>query len=394
MPRSPLRFLRAVLPILLVAALAVDVPTLAQTPDDASDGVVLVHTLAGTTAADKIDACIQIFAASPDPAGTCDARGLPGGDIDFRIMVNVPGLQILLGGGKYELLNDGGFRLTADHTSLEGLGDHTHLDGSAKTGASAAVDVWNAGGQTVVGARVRNLRITGVRTEDPQDGYTSVRVRNGRYVLFEALTVSDQDKAALAVADSEEVLVTGNAVSEITGNGIQVTGTSRRVQIFNNRFSRVGLKAAVSSSFGAVTIIGSDEDGPAPSWIRVAENTIRHYGGAGIRVTRWGDSIPSEVQIVNNQIDQVAPELINFEDPRATKDGECIGVSGNNIQILGNRARGAYVNGIAIWLNTPNGTIENITVSGNTVSNSSQMPGSGNVHHGVALILKEGLAHN
>ncbi|MCG8456739.1 MAG: hypothetical protein MI919_10705, partial [Holophagales bacterium] len=38
--------------------------------------------------------------------------------------------------------------------------------------------------------------------------------------------------------------------------------------------------------------------------------------------------------------------------------------------------------------------IENIVVAGNTISNSSQMPGAGNVHHAVGMIIKQGLARN
>jgi len=49
---------------------------------------------------------------------------------------------------------------------------------------------------------------------------------------------------------------------------------------------------------------------PAPSWVRVAENAIHDYGGGGIRVTRIADNVPSEIQIVDHQINHIAPELI------------------------------------------------------------------------------------
>lgn len=381
---------------LLISALLIfgGIDSEAQTPDDASDGVVLVHTLPGANAGNKIFNCVQMFAhafaESGEPAGTCDARGLPGGEIRFRVYLNVEGLKLILGNGTYTITEDGGFVLSADNVVLTGQGNGTHLDAFAKTGPTEVIKIGNLD-QRIHGARLQNLKITGKRTGP---GYVLVQSINTMDTKIESVTAMNTVKSAIKIMDSSDAWITRCSISNVAAYGILISGSSQRVQISNNRVARAGLDASSQNGIGGIAVLGSSDDGPAPSWVRIAENTIHQYGGAGIRVTRIQESIPREVQIVDNQIDSMATELINYTDPRETKDGEGIAISGSNIQILGNRVHAAYVNGILIWSNIDGSTIENITVAGNTISNSSQMPGTGNVHHAVELLIKQGMARN
>ena len=370
-------------------------PASAQTPDDATDGVILVETLAGATAGAKIDSCIQIFAAGNDPAGVCDARGLAGGVIDSRIRINVEGLTVLLGSETFTITGEGGFRLAADRTTLEGQGDATVLDASTRTGLSAVLDLWNPNGPRVDGPTARYLKITGVHAGTSGLGFSLARAVRTSNATIQGLTFEDTDQTAVNVSDSVDTLVEGCTITEATNYGILVRGSSERVRVLNNVISRAGLGAGNGViGLGAIAIFGDADDAPAPSGVLVEGNRVDNYGGGGVRVTRRGLSIPEHIRIIGNYIDGIAPDVINSAEPRATPDGEGIGVSGNHIEILNNRVDKAYVNGIAVFLDQAAGTIEDITIAQNRVSNSSQMPGGGNIHNGVGLIIRSGHASN
>lgn len=396
---------------LVMASLAASDRVTAQT--SASDGVIDVSQLPGLTLGNRLSNCIQEFKNDIGAeffhfaGGTCDARRERGGTIGFKLVIEVPNLTILLGSGVHTLTGLGGFRLLAPGITISGQGSGTYFETSGRTASAPVFDIQGGvayrdldGDLTndpvpVFGVILSAFEVEGVRTDTISSSLPQlVRFREISQSRLENVVLRTNDSAAVVVRDSEHVQVVGNTVSDIYTNGILVAGTSRHVDIVQNTVVRTGFAALLQSSFGSITVIADSTTGTAPSWIRMSGNTVRDYGGAGLRVTRIGAAIPEHIQIMNNRVESSSNALVSAAGSGTLRDGECIGVTGNHIQIIGNRVDRAYVNGIAVFSDAPEVIVEDIIIANNIISNSSQMPGAFNIHHGIALILPDGLARD
>ena len=398
--------------IVLVASLpALTIGAWAQT--SASNGTIDVSLLLpGTSSGARIANCVSIFAidfaTNPPPStgqyagGTCDASGLRDGVIDSTILVDVPNVRILLGAGTLTINSGSGFKITAEGVSIEGQGNATLLDAEGRQSTTPVIEV-NLTSNVVLS----DLQIRG----DVATSFFLVSLRDTVGARISGLDLHDNGTTALFVRDVQEAEIDENTFSEIEKSGVLVTGDSRRITITRNRFERTGLEGggaagAGKSGHSAITITGGLDGNNlpliAPSWIHVAGNQIRNFGGVGIRVSRVRASVPTDVQVIGNQIEGYDPTLVNPLAPRDAKDGEGITISAHRVQVIGNRVDRAYTTGILLWLSDANGNVldpemEHITVSGNTISNSSQMvnaPPFFHVHHAVGMIISAGTIRN
>lgn len=396
---------------LLIGSLTGTGQVLAQTT--ASDGVIDVTMMPGATLGNRLFNCIQEFKSDIGTdflrfsGGTCDAQAERGGVIGFRLVIDVPNLTIRFGSGTHELTGTGGLRVLAPGVRVVGTGTSTYFETSGRTANSPVFDVegnvlardldGEPGDEDVpvFGVRLADFELEGTRTDTIDPNLPQlVRLRTVTDSNVENLILRQNDNAGIVIRDSEHIQVVRNTISGIYTNGVLVSGSSRHVDVALNTVTETGFAALAQSSFGSITVVGDPASLTAPSWVRVSENSVRNYGGAGVRVTRVDSAIPRHIQIVDNRIEAISAELVGMAGAGMLRDGEGIGVTGNHIQIIGNRIDRAYVNGIAVFSDDPSVVVEQIVISNNIVSNSSQLSGSENVHHAIALILSEGLARD
>ncbi len=311
-------------------------------------------------------------------------------------------MTILLGSGEHLLTGLGGFRVLAQGVRISGQGTGTYIETENRSASAPVFDVQGnvlmreldpASG--VVTAPVYGVLLADFEIEgEPSKVPLLVRFREVMESRIEGIVARSNDSNAIVLRDSENIQIVGNTISDINDNGVIISGSSRHIDIVRNTISRTGKSALTVNGLGGITVIGNSLLSSAPSWIRIAENTVEDYGGVGIRVTRNGTSIPEHVQIVNNQVDGISTVLVGQAGSGKLKDGEGIAVSGNHIQIIGNRVDRAYVNRIAVFSKISLSVLEDIIIANNIISNSSQIPGAGNVHSAIALILLDGLGRD
>lgn len=362
---------------LAVTGLGVALPCAAQDP-----AIIEVHTLSGATAGEMIQACIDMFGSQTAPAnagGTCDARGLRGGQIATQVHVDVDNLRIVLGAGVYNITADEiNFLIEANNVTIEGQGPSTHLNAAGrpscpgmKAFCSPVLQAFDdSRPDRLLNLHLHSFRITGNKNlPGLVEGMSLIRVKEVDGVRIENLTLDRGGSTGIGVREARDVVIAENRISMFSNAAIRVQGDSEFVQVRGNFIDDVGAVADEDQPGTAgIAVVGAL--GVGPKLVRVTNNTVVN-SSAGTRVSRGENGLPSDVSIAAN--------TFAFSRPKATKEGEGIGSMGRNVQILANRITECRVNCILLW----RGQVENVSLLGNMVSNASWDPAQN--HNAISL---------
>lgn len=120
-----------------------------------------------------------------------------------------------------------------------------------------------------------------------------------------------------------------------------------------------------TNGHAGIAVVGSS------SRIKVERNQTSSGNGNGIRIEAFRGGIPSEVWISHNRVERTTGY-----------SAEGMTASGNNVYILENRVDRTFVTGILVYAGV--GSLSNIVIQGNIISDSSQDSSQGS-HPAISL---------
>ncbi len=295
------------------------------------------------------------------PAGNyhCKTLGLPGG---ARI-VGVPGATRLLFQGNNAFI----VASHADNIWLEGLvidGNTRPLDAVATDGLLTFSDC--------AGLTLRNIAVSGALLNG-----VSMRRCSG---TVENCTITACEASALFSLDAEGLAITGNAISDMGNNGIQVWRTvagEDGTLVANNRISQIAARAGGDGPngnginifrSGSVQVLGNRITDCAFSAIRAnAASNCQIIGNSAERmgeVALYAEFAFEGAVIANNLVDRasVGISVTNFNE-----GGRLAVVQGNLIRNLHRQSASGEDQGIGISVEA------DASVTGNVVEGAAQI---------------------
>lgn len=345
-PHRPMPSNRHYLATLAVAAAFGASVGLAQGPPPS---YVVIDPAAPGDAGQQIQDCADNL---PTGGGVCDARGQRGGDIAVPVQLDEDNVRVILAAGMYNVTGAGAFVISKDNVTLEGQGPATRITATTWSGVNPIIDVTNAN-NPVLNTQLRDFQVTG-KTNVPAQLIRFLNVEGSRAT---GLILEDGGQSGILVRDAKNVDLANNTIRNMDSNGIRLDRAVRYARVRGNFIEDVG---DVDNTAG---IMMWGLVGEAPQFVRITDNSIVNAAN-GIRAAALQGGTPSDFLIAGNTV-----ASSGLDPSTSSSQGEGIASSGKNVQIIANRVEESRQAGILIF----GDTAENVSMVGNTVSNSSQL---------------------
>lgn len=217
------------------------------------------------------------------------------------------------------------------------------IEGTAQTVCKdltfSNINLNNTYGSGFIAGYTNNLTLSNIKVDGVKSSERAVQINNSDRIFINNLKISNINSAGIGVGNSTNVIINGNIVRNVVGNGIYIQGTSNNISVTNNTIEDtrstklttggVRFETTLSGLNPRIYVMGNNGYGianPIPSNIisyqssLVKDNVISLGNVVGDTTVNATVSVRGSVLLATAQANISQADLVSTTSPVATLD--------------------------------------------------------------------------